>query len=391
MAENKNQENKGASERKDAAEDKRKKDLKAIIEGKMDEYGMTKKTVYSVLGILGCLALTIVMSITGIGFNPDVFLTWNYWVAMIIQFAIAIFAMITGRQIGDDTKRNKPDGQFRRELTNYSRQYKKIEGGGIFEFFEDWLDWYRERKIRRKIIVTLHDFGIKQKEVLDLDYSDLDNLLHPFVKDWTGTPYEEKYYNKEKNESKTTFLSLTETQVEALKKIMEGYVTVPDVSASYFMDALKGTSVDEWDRAAKSGKKKGAKLANGYTYRIFIILVSSLVTNGLISVPYENASDVALNIAMRIFILVTSMIWGIYLGMKIVDMDTVFLTYKTYVLKKYCDEYESGKFKPESIEQKAAKEYNKYQEEERKARESVMTPELIDDDDVGVPLLEAKN
>ena len=387
MTENKNP----SSNKQTAAEEKRKKDLKALIDGKMDEYGMTKKTVYSAFGILGCLALTIVMSITGIGFNPEVFFTWNYWVAMIIQFAIAIFAMITGRQIGDDTKRNKPDGQYRKELGNYSRQYKRIDIGGIFEFFEDWLDWYRERKIQRKIIITLRDFGIKQKEVLDLDYNDVDQLAHPFEKDWKGTPYEEKYFDKKKGESKTTFVSLTETQIDALKKIKEGYVTVPDVSASYFMDALKGTSVDEWERAAKAGKKKGAKLANGYTYRIFAILVSSLVTNGLISVPYENAQDVALNIAMRIFILITSTIWGIYLGFKIVEMDTVFLTYKTYVLKKYCDEYDSGKFTPETIEQKAAREYNEYQEEERKAKESVVEPELLDDIDESVKLLESKS
>ena len=375
MGEDKNKEKTQAQKREDA---KINKGLKALVDGKVEEYGITKRTLYSSIGIFGCLILTIVMSITGIGFNPDVFMTWNYWTGMIIQFAIAIFAMITGRQIGDDTKRNRPNGQFRRGLLDYKKQYDAIETGNIFEFFEDWLDWFRERKLQRKIIMTLRDFGVKQKEVLDLDYNDLENLSHPFEKDWKGTPFEEKYFNKKKNESKTIFQSLTEDQIEAVKKIHEGYVRVPYVSPSYFMDALKGTSVDEWERAAKSDKKTGAKLASGYTYRIFAMLVTSLIANGLISVPYDDPKDVALNIAMRIFILITSTIWGIYLGFKIVDMDTVFLAYKTYVLKSYVSEYNSGQYKPESIEEKAEREYNEYQEEQRKAKEAVVTPEVAE-------------
>ena len=357
-------------------EEKKRQSIKALIDGKMDEYGMTKKTIYSVVGILGCLLLTIVMSCTGVGFNPAVIATWNYWVGMIIQFGISIYSMITGSQIGDDMQRNAPNGQFRRELSNYKKNYDRIDFLKIFEFFDKWLSLFREKKLHKKVIETIRDFGIKQPEVLDLDFDELDNLRHPYRKNWAGTPYEEKYYNPKKGKSETSFKSLTETQLDAVKAIMNGAVKVSYVSPSYFLNALKGTSTDEWERASQADKKKGQKLASGYTYRVGMMLVLSLASNGLTTVPYEEAGAVALNIATRIFILISSTIWGIYLGFKMVDMDIIFLGYKAEILKLYADEYERGTFKPESIEEEAEREVMEYEEEQKKAMESVVEPEV---------------
>lgn len=356
-------------------EEKKRQSIKALIDGKMDEYGMTKKTIYSVVGILGCLLLTIVMSCTGVGFNPAIIATWNYWVGMIIQFGISIYSMITGNQMGDDMQRNAPDGQFRRELSNYKKNYDRIGVLKIFEFFDRWLSLYREKKLHDKVIETMRDFGIKQVEVLDLDLSELDNLRHPYKKDWTDTPYAKKYFNPSKGKSETTFKSLTETQLAAVKAIMNGEVKVSHVSPSYFLNALKGTATDEWERASQADKKKGQKLASGYTYRVGMMLVLSLASNGLITVPYEEAGAVALNIATRIFILISSFIWGIYLGFKMVDMDIIFLGYKSEILKLYADQYERGTFKPESIEEEAEREFKEYEEEQKKASETVVEPE----------------
>lgn len=366
-------------------EEKKEREVRKLIDAKIEEYGMTKKTLYSVFGIMGCLLLTIVMSITGMGFNPAVFMTWNYWVGMIIQFGIAIFSMITGQQIGDDTQRNRPDGQYRKELGYYRTQYNRIDANGIFEYFEAWLETYKERKLQKKIIDTLRDFGIAQVEVLDLDFNDLPELVRPFSKDWSETPFYEKYYNPKTEKSETKFLSLTKDQIDAVTKIKQGYVKIPSVSSSYFMNALKGTSVDEWERAAKADKKKGGQLANGYTYRIFMMLILSLASNGIITSPYADGGAVALNIATRIFVLVTSVIWGIFLGFKSVELDMTFLAYKTYIIKMYADEYANGKFKPETIEEKAERELREYEEQAKKKESETITPTIAPDDVIMLP------
>lgn len=362
----------------EAQNERKAKGVKAIIDGKLDAYGVTKKTLYSIVGILGCLVLTIVMSITGLGFNPDVFMTWNYWVGMIIQYGIAIFAMITGRQIGDDVQRNKPGCQFRVELGVYRSSYDRIDKGGFFDYFEGWLEVYRAKKTEKKTRDTLREFGIKQVEVLDLDLTDLPKLNEPFKKNWTGTPFYEKYLDRRTGKSETIFKSLSPEQIQVINQIMHGAVKVSEVSSSYFMNALKGTSVDEWERAAVSDKKKGAKLASGYSYRLFMMLVLSLISNGLVNIPYEDGASMALNIAMRIFVLITSTIWGIYLGFKVVEMDIVFLAYKSYILKLYADEFENGVYKVDTIEEQARKEYEAHEEEKRKAVDAVVDPEPVE-------------
>ena len=366
-------------------EERKNKSVKEIIDGKMDAYGMTRRSVYSILGILGCLTLTLVWSIVGTNFDPAVFLTWNYWISLIIQFAIAIFSMITGRQIGDDMSRNRPDGQFRRELAGYERERTKIDSIGMFEYFETWLEIYRAKKVMNKTKETLREFGIKQDEVLDLDLHDIPQLRKPFKKSWVGTPFEGKYENDE-----TIFMSLDDEQIEAIMQIRKGAVKVPYVSSSYFMNALKETSVDEWNRAAKADKKKGLRLASGYSYRIAIMLAVSVALNGIVPAPYENAvaATVAMNVVQRVFTLISSSLWGYYLGTKVVDMDIVFLAYKSLILKTYTSECESKTFVPETIKEKAEREYNEYKEAERQAAESVITPETVGEN--GFVLLEGR-
>lgn len=362
-------------------EEKIRKNVKEILDEKMDSYGVTKKTLYSLLGIFGCLVLTVVMSITGMGFDKTIFLSLNYWTGMVIQFGIAIFSMITGRQIGDDTQRNKPDGQYRKELGFYRTEYKRIDEKNEIDYFEGWLESYKDRKLDEKIRTTVKEFGIKQIEVLDLDLTELKELSHPYKKDWNGTPFYEKYYDPKKGKSETTFQSLSKEQIEAVRQIKKGAITVADVSSSYFMNALKGTSVDEWERAARSDKKKGTKVAVGYAYRIFGMLVLSVIANGIFPQPYEKQGAVALNIAMRIFVLVTSAVWGIYLGFKVVEMDMVFLAYKTHVIKMFRNELESGEYRPLTIEEQAELDLKKYEEEKEAARKSVVDPEVIEPTD----------
>lgn len=349
---------KSKNQKVDPNEEKKRKNIKAYMDGKMESYGFTKRSLYAIGGILGCFALTIALSITGTDFDPAIFLTWNYWVSMVIQYGIAIFSMITGRQIGDDTQRNARNGQYRRELNNYKAEYDTIRQRKAYEHFPKWLNEYREKKRVEETKELLADWGIYQEAVLDLDISELDNLSKPYRKDWTGTEHYEKYL-KPNGESKTTFKSLTDEQIQIVKEIMKGAIKVPPLDPAYFMNALKGSSTDEWRRAAKADKKKGWKVATGYVYKLGMMLAISVALNGLVPTPYGDAqaTTIVFNIVQRIFTMVTATTWGVFMGFKIVEMDMGFLTYKTYMLHKYIDEFSSGAFKVETIEEQANREY----------------------------------
>ena len=362
--------------------DSKPKNARETIEKKMEAAGVTKRTLYSGVGIFGCLLVTVVMSITGIGFNPDVFFTWNYWTGMIIQFAISIFSMITGQQIGEDIHRNNPNSQYRIELRAYRSTYEVLDQSGLISYFDAWLTVYRAKKLEKKIEQTLLDLGMKQKQVLDLDMTEIYKLDKPFRKDWTDTPYYEKYLDPKTGKSETVFKSLSEEQIEALKWILQGKVTLAYISPSYFLNALNESGSDEWDSAAAADKRKPQKMVSGYTYKLFTMLVISAITNGIFASPYDDGGSVWLSIASRIFALITSTVWGVFLGFQIVKMDTVYLSYKSYILKLCHDDCVSGRFKPETIEEQALRELEEYES-------SVVVPEVVTEEP-SVPLIEHK-
>jgi hypothetical protein len=67
-------------------------------------------------------------------------------------------------------------------------------------------------------------------------------------------------------------------------------------------------------------------------------------------------------------------------------MDITFLSFKSFVLKLYANEYESGQFKPETIEEEAERELAEYEAEKEKAAESVVEPEIVPSEDVPLML-----
>ena len=83
--------------------------------------------------------------------------------------------------------------------------------------------------------------------------------------------------------------------------------------------------------------------------------------------------------------MVTSVIWGIFLGFKSVELDITFLAYKTYIIKMYADEYKDGKFKPETIEEKAERELREYEEQVKKKESETITPTIVPDDVMMLP------
>ena len=323
----------------------------------VSKYKMSKKTLFSMLSVLVCLVLIVVLSFTGAIFNPEVLKNLTYWINVILSCAICIFGMITGQQMGDDMSRNNPQGQFRMSLKKYSANYKKVDENKKSSYFEDWLDLYRQKKIFRKMRRILKDNGVHQMEVLDLDLSELSNLLSPWKKEWEHTPHYEKY--KVGEESITYFLSYTEEQIEVIKYCLKGEVKVSYLPQSFFMDALNQSEKDMWESAATSSAKKNLYLGSSYAYRLLALVAVSIVFAGLQPQSYDqyNITVAIINFVSRIFTLTMAVIWGIYIGFELVKIDISFIDFKSDILGQYSNEYDSGEFKPESLEDRAKRIY----------------------------------
>lgn len=333
----------------------------ALARNKLDKYGVTKKSVYSVASVLACSILIIILSIFQAGFNSQFWTDISYWVNLAILIAISIFGMMTGEQIGDDTSRNNPEGRFRRSLFKYSTRFESIDKKRLFSYFEDWLELYRDRRLYKKIKTTLKDNGIHQMEVLDLDLLELNNLKKFWIKDWTGTNFYNKYYNEEKNESVTYFMSYTEEQIEIIKECKKGGIKVSKLSSTFFTDALNAYDKDMWESAAHSSQKKNSFLTVNTTYRLIGLILFSFIISGIEPAVSGNfdLGSILLNLGNRLFTLVTSIVWGSYIGMELVKIDNAYLDFKISILSLYEEEYDKGEFVPKTIEQLAKESYEK--------------------------------
>lgn len=336
---------------------------KAMMKGKIEKYGITKRTAYSSASILACIALIVIMSIVQATFDITKLKTVEYWVNLLISIAICIFGMIAGRQIGDDTYRNNPTGQYRMSLNRYSEIMKKLMDLKLYAYIDEWLEIFRRKKLQSKIEMTLLDAGIQQKEVLDLDMTELHNLSKPFKKDWSNTEYRAKYFDDKSETSVTYFKSCTTEQIRVIQACKAGKVKVSRLYRSFFVNAFNQAEKDMWESSAHAGKKKGMYMGNSYIYKIITLISISMLLSGLTPVITDDVSQATLWLTMisRMFTLITSIVWGAYTGINIVKIDMAYLDFKVDTMSLLIEEYNEGIYKPRSVEQQAREEYDNAQ------------------------------
>ena len=230
---------------------------------KLNNYGLTKKTLYSFVSIIVCVLLIIVLSIVQAEFDISKLNNINFWINFVVLCGISIYGMSAGLKIGDDVSRNNDNGMFRKSLKKYSLIFKTIDDKKYFAYFEDWLEILRMKKLRKKIEDILRDNGIYQLEVLDLDRTEITKLLQPYKKDWKGTLHEDKY------EKETFFMSYTQQQIDIILAIMNGEVKMSKLPKSFFVSVFNQSDKDMWESASKSEKKKGYFLSLSYVHLNF--------------------------------------------------------------------------------------------------------------------------
>ena len=331
--------------------EKENKVSKSFLDNKLNKYGVTKKTAYSIGSMLICIFLIIVLSITQAQFDTSLIATVAFWIDFVILSGLCIYGMISGQQTGDDMSRNNPNGLFRSSLKKFEVAFNQIDELMLFAYFEEWLDLYRERKLKKKIEAMLKDNGIHQMDVLKLDLSELDKLRGPYKKEWPN------------GEKDTYFLTYTNEQIEVIRYCMTGSVKVSKLPRTFFIDVFYHSEKDMWESAAKSNQKKSAFLSINYIYRIVALLVISILSAGLVPGVSDGAGQAAiwLSLAKRIFCVTTAFLWGIFIGFEMVKIDVSYLDFKTDVLNLYYQECELNIYVPDNLEEKARKIYEENQ------------------------------
>lgn len=347
---------------------------KKFLDSKLEKFGITRKTIYASLSMIVCIALVVVLSIVNAGFNIDSLKTTKFWTNFAILAGLTVIGMVMGLQSGKDMSQNNKIGAFRKSLQKFGEIYKKIDDIMLFAYFEDWLQIYRENKRKQKIERIIKDNGIKQLEVLDLDLSEINMLRNPYKKQWDETT--ERHYGK--GEEVTYFLSCTEDQIEIIKYCLSGQVKVSSIPKSFFTDATNQSEKDMWESASKASKKKSLFLGSNYAYKLLGLLAMSILFAGLdASSGSINSGEMWQLIMTRIFCLLMSYFWGIFIGYEYVKIDTTYINFKTLILNQYYEEYELKIYVPKSIEEESREAYEKFEKEREQAIQSVVVPDYV--------------
>lgn len=346
-----------------------------FLDSKLEKFGITRKTIYATLSMVVAIALIVVLSLVNANFDINALKTTKFWTNFAILAGLSIVGMVMGIQSGKDMSQNNKIGAFRKSLEKFSSIFKKIDEIMLFAYFEDWLQIFREKKRKEKIERIIKDSGIKQLEVLDLDLSEIDNLAKPFKKEWAKDS--ERHYGNE--EEITYFLSCTEEQIATIKYCLSGKVKVSVIPKSFFTDATNQSEKDMWESASKASKKKSLFLGSNYLYKLLGLLAISALFAGLDpSASGDISSGKMWTLMMtRIFCLLTSYFWGIFVGFEYVKIDTTYINFKTLILNQYYEEYQLKIFIPKTIDEISKEEYEKFEKEQQSIIDSVVTPELV--------------
>lgn len=322
---------------------------------KLLKYGITRKSIYAISSVLICIVLVIVLSLVQAGFDIRKLSQLVFWIEFAILAGLSIFGMMGGQRTSDDVQRNKPDGVFRKKLRKLNNLINGLTSTIFYAFFGDWLYQYRLKKLQKKKERFLMDLGVKQMEVLDLDFCDLDSLKAPFKKDWKGTIYEGKYKN-----DITYFLSCSDEQIEAIRFVLNGGIKVSNLPTDYFTTAVTINEDDMWESASKQDTKKAIFTAVNYSYRLVMLLVVCMVMTAITANIFEESTaETLLNLVKRVFCIMTAYFWGIFIGAEIVRIDTAYIEFKISILEQYKIECEQGLYVHKSLEDMAKEEYEK--------------------------------
>ena len=187
------------------------------------EYLSDKKTIFTIF----CLSIAFVLVIL-ISFGVNLFFqplnSSEFLTNLAISFALCVYCLYFGLPEGKNLYQKKQNGRYKIALINFQEIRKKAKIRD--NEFNQWLEKYYQENKKDYLVAILTLHGNINPYVLDLDYSELDNLNKPFKKSWEGTEFEGR--------EDTDFRSLNDDQIKIIKEIFEGKIKVEKIPNEFF-------------------------------------------------------------------------------------------------------------------------------------------------------------
>lgn len=333
---------------------------------------MNLKGAMRTFSIVWMIVLIIVMTITNIGIDKH--FNWMTWVSnSMILFGVAVFGLLIGESSGVDFQKERENGLFQRTLRTYDDYRNSIDS--IIIYFPVFYDWYLPQRIIKKHIKFLRDGGMRHEKAEAIvkycsmeDYADLRS--HAIAK---------------KVGDKTIYIAkLLEKEAEPVRMVLNGDVVFKESGAAYYLQAFAESDqsdimeVGEVIRKTRARNKRTNRAVRLISGAVVSLALGILTVNDFMK---GNDSQAWLNLVARITNLFTALLSGYLSGVSDVTKQANAIENKTDVLKMFKLSYEKKLFTVYSEDEKAKKEYEEYQKEEQEAKDNVIDPEVVKEEE----------
>ena len=336
-----------------------------------------KKAIKMITIVMGLL-LIIFMTIVNIGFDPDHFDFFKWLTSSLILVGIMVFFLLIGESSGTDKQMENVNGLYQKDLKLYNDMHEIISSIEIY--FSQFYIWFKARELINKKLDYLVSNDIDQLQahyiVKYVNKEDLETLKRETI-----------IKHDEKKNKDIKIKKLSEEEYVIISKIFTKEMLLNAPNYSYFLSAFgKSKNSTMVEQKYEIEKQMAANKRFNRIWKISFSLFISFIWGLLTVNDFMRGDDMQawMNLVSRLTAAATSFFSGWLSSVIDVKLKAELLENKYLVLKYFKTFYDNGDFKPKSYEELADEEYAKEQEEKRKARESVIEPEIVK------PLLEDK-
>lgn len=302
------------------------------------------------------IIFTTVVSLT---ISPDTFTNEAKRMAWIVRtirtVAITAFGTVIGEQMCLDRMMSMYNGKY--QMAKRSFESMRLQMLKWFPYFGEWFLEYMSKELVRKETTYLISKSIAKADLIMKYISEI-------------KPEELKDHACRMRDG-TEICQVTEYQAECIAWVQGGHIKIDSYNASYYMakdDASPDVSVLEVAKLMDNYERKDIWFNR--IYRIAKSLVFSTILAMFSAKDFMNASDAEawFYLVTSIATLVITFSSGWISANKTIDTRVTKLNSKTVVLTNFNADMSQGRYKPESYEEKARKEYEEY--ERRKKEEA---------------------
>lgn len=308
------------------------------------------KSNIKLLTVLTIVVFIVLTALTEITLDPSNFNIYTWFSNTILSIGISLCGMFLGEAIANDSLKSKPNGLYQKAIELYLEIQAKIK---VIElYFSDFLLWFKEKETFNKQVDYLISKDIKEaKEIIKyLDIERLDELkLHP-IELKTG-------------KDSVIVRKKTEEQIQAIRKVLEGRISVKSSRSSYYLNIHESHSNSS---LLEEGMKIDKRIENyKRVSRVSKIVISICVSILFATITFNELKDTALIVSItKLTIRLSTFLSCLYCGWQteaeVVKELARKIENKTKVLNIFKTSYDSGEFKPTEYEDLARKEYEQY-------------------------------